>query len=223
MHSVHQFFLHEMSDMLDAEEKLVEALGEMAEETTHPKLKQAIAAHQQQTEGQAERLRQAFQILDEEPEETECAGIKGLKEEHDNFKEEDPAEPLINLFNIGAGIKTENYEISAYRSLISLAEGMGHNKVVRLLQQNLREEEQTLQKMQRFQQQLSPEELGIGTGMTEAEEEGLSPEESREMEREGRRQARGAGRKQARSASAGSRSGSRRTSARSGSRRRSAA
>ena len=138
MQTAHELFLHELGDMLDAEKKLVEALGEQAEESSRPEVKKAFEMHQKQTEGQVERLQQVFEELGESPDESECKGIKGLKEEHDAFKEEDPSEDLLDIFNVGAAKKVEKYEITAYESLIELAGQMGHNKASKLLNQNSR-------------------------------------------------------------------------------------
>jgi ferritin-like metal-binding protein YciE len=108
-----------------------------------------------------ERLRQCFDLLGEEAEETECKGIAGLIAEHDTFKEEeDPAEDLMDIFNVGAATKVENYEICVYESLINLAQQLDQAKAVRLLNQNLKEGQQTLKKMQGFSKKLRPENLG---------------------------------------------------------------
>ncbi len=160
MQTAHEFFLHEMSDMLDAEQKLVEALGEQAQESSRPEVRRAFEQHQKQTQGQVTRIQRAFQSIGEQPEQTECAGIKGLKEEHDNFKEEDPSEDLVDIFNVGAGVKVERYEISAYESLINLARQMKHTQAVKLLTQNLKEEQQTLKKLMTMSKKLKPENIG---------------------------------------------------------------
>ena len=180
MQTAHEFFIHELTDMLDAERKLVEALGQQAEETSRPEVQKAFQNHQKQTEQQVERLEQCFEILGEEPEETECKGIKGLIEEHDSFKEEDPADDILDVFNVGAATKVERYEISGYESLIRLADLMEHKKVSKLLNQTLREEQQTLKKMEGFSKKLKPENLG----MEEEEEEEETMEASGEDEAE---------------------------------------
>lgn len=161
MQTAHELFVHELGDMLDAEKKLVEALGEQEQESSRPELKKAFAAHRAQTEKQVQRLEQAFESIQEQPEDTECKGIKGLIEEHEAFKEEDPSEDLLDIFNVGAAIKVERYEISAYEGLIRLAQDMGHRKAVQLLRQNLREEEQTAKKMLGFSKKLKPERTGM--------------------------------------------------------------
>jgi ferritin-like metal-binding protein YciE len=161
MQTAHEFFVHELKDMLDAENMLVEALGKQAEESVRPDIKKAFESHRLQTEKQVKRLEQVFKSIGEDAEETECAGMRGLIEEHDKFKKEDPSEDLMDMFNVGAATKVERYEISAYESLIQLAREMGHRKAVQLLNQNLKEEQQTLKKMQAFSKKVKPERMGM--------------------------------------------------------------
>lgn len=168
MQTAHELFIHELQDMLDAEQQLVEALGAQAEESSRPDLQKAFQSHQAQTEKQVERLQQVFESIGEEAEEVECRGVRGLIEEHDHFKEEEePADDIMDIFNVGAAEKVESYEICAYELLIRLADQMGHTKALRLLNQNLREEQATLKKMQAFSRKLKPE----NPGMDEDEDE----------------------------------------------------
>jgi ferritin-like metal-binding protein YciE len=139
--------------MLDGERKLVDALMELADESSNPQLKKAFSSHRDETEGQVKRIEQCFALLGEDSEETECAGIKGLIEERKAFIEEDPSDDLIDVFDVGAAIKTESYEINAYKSLIRMSREMKHTKVARLLEANLKEERAALKKNGRFQQQ----------------------------------------------------------------------
>ena len=171
MQTAHELFIHELQDMLDAEQQLVEALGSQAEESSRPELQKAFQAHQAQTEKQVERLHQAFDSIGEDPEEVECKGIRGLIEEHDHFKEEEePAADIMDIFNVGAAEKVESYEICAYESLIRLADEMGHTKASRLLNQNLKEEQATLKKMQSFSKKLKPENMGMDEEEDDQEE-----------------------------------------------------
>ena len=186
MQTAHELFLHELSDMLDAEQKLLEALASQAEESTRPDLQKAFESHRAQTEKQVERLQQVFESLEEEPEDAECKGIKGIIEEHDEFKEEeDPSEDLMDIFNAGAACKVEHYEIAAYTSLINMAQQMGHTKAVKLLNQNLKEEQQTLKKMEGFVKKLKPER------MMEEDEEGREEMEAETSRRKSPSRSRG--------------------------------
>lgn len=159
MQTGHELFVHGMSDILDAERQLVEALTELEEDSTNPQLKKAFATHRTETEGQIERLEECFELLGEEPEESECAGIKGIIEEKKNFMEEEPAEDILDVFHVGAAIKTETYEICEYESLVDMAREMKHNKVAQLLNANLKEEIATLKKMEAFEKKIKPEQM----------------------------------------------------------------
>jgi ferritin-like metal-binding protein YciE len=160
MQTAHDLFLHEISDMLDAERRILQSLSELSQESSNSSLQSAFQSHHKQTEGQIERLEQCFELLEEVAEETECAGIKGLWEEHQTIADENPSPDILDVFNVGAAIKVERYEISSYESLINLAEFMKQTKVARLLKQNLKEEEQTLKKMSTLATKIKPESLG---------------------------------------------------------------
>lgn len=67
----------------------------------------------------------------------------------------------MDIFNVGAAEKIESYEVCAYESLIRQAKLMKHTKAERLLNQNLKEEQQTLKKMQSFSKKLKPENVGM--------------------------------------------------------------
>lgn len=159
METGHELFVHELTDMLDAEQQLVGALGELAGDSSRPDLKKAFEQHREETEGQVERLQQCFELLGEQAEQTECKGIRGLIAEKKAFAEEDPSPDLVDVFNVGAGIKAESYEICAYESLIDMAKKMKHTKVAQLLNQNLKEEKAALKKMEGFSEKVKPENM----------------------------------------------------------------
>ena len=160
MQTGREFFIHGLTDIYDAEQQLVEALSELEQDSSLPQLKKAFASHRAQTEKQVQRLQQCFEILGEQPEETECHGIRGIIQEKKSFMEEEPSQDLIDVFNVGGAIKTELYEIAEYESLIDLAEELGENKIAKLLGQTLKEEEATLKKMQGFEKKVKPEQMG---------------------------------------------------------------
>ncbi|MGH9573579.1 MAG: ferritin-like domain-containing protein [Candidatus Acidiferrales bacterium] len=188
METGHELFLYELKDMLDAEQQLVNVLEENANDSSRPELEKAFRQHGKETEGHVKRLEQCFELLDEEPETAECHGVRGLAEEKKSFIEENPSEDLIDVFNVGAGIKAETYEICSYTSLIDMARDMNHRKVVQLLNQNLKEEKAALRKMEMFHKKVKPEKM-----MSEQEES----EGGEQEERGSRSRRRGSRRKRA--------------------------
>ena len=189
MQTAHELFIHELQDMLSAERQLVDALQEQGENANDPRLKQAFESHRAQTEKQIERLEGCFEEIGESPEETECKGITGLVEEYKSFKdEEDPSPDILDVFSIDAAKKVEMYEINAYEGLIEMAEDMGHKKSVRLLNQSLKEEQQTFKKMEAFGKKIKPQ----NSGMEEDEEESGSSSERKSAGRSGKGRSRSA-------------------------------
>lgn len=173
MQTAHELYIHELNDMYSAEQMLVEALQEQAEAANNPQLKKAFESHLAQTQKQVERLQRCFEEIGEEPEDEECKGMKGLVEEFRSFvQEKEPSPDILDHFACGAAAKVEQYEIKGYESLIELAESMEHNQAVKLLNQSLKEEQSTLEKMEKFGDRLQPENLGMEEEeMEEGEEE----------------------------------------------------
>ena len=144
-----ELFIHELKDIYDAENKLVNALGTMAKKVPHPELQQAFEQHKKVTEGHAQRLERVFQLVDRKPSRQPCHGINGLIEEFSDFvKSESPADDVLNVFASGAALKVENYEITAYKLLMKLADQMGLSEASKLFDQNLKEEEATAQELE---------------------------------------------------------------------------
>jgi ferritin-like metal-binding protein YciE len=159
METGHELFVHGLNDMMDAEKQLIQALKDFSSDSSRSYLKKAFDQHRRETERQVQRLEDCFELLGEEMEDTECHGIRGLVAEKKAFSEENPSADLIDVFNVGAAIKAESYEICEYESLIDMAREMKHTKVVLLLNQNLKEEKATLKKMEAFSEKVKPNEM----------------------------------------------------------------
>lgn len=144
-----ELFLHEMGDLLYAEQTLVKALPKLASESTDQELRSGFESHLEETRQHVDNLKAAFEAIGEEPKAEKCPGIEGIKKEHDEFmSKQEPSPELCNLFLTGAGARAEHYEIAAYEGLITLAEGLGESQVLPLLQENLEQEKAALRKLE---------------------------------------------------------------------------
>lgn len=142
MTELKELLKHELGDLLYAEQRILTATKTLAREAQNPMLKQRIEQHVQETEGQIERVKQAFQAIGEKPKAETCEAAIGLREEHDSFKkEEKPSKQILAAFDLGSGLRVEHYEIAAYKTAIAIAEVLGEQECSRLLQQNLKEEQ----------------------------------------------------------------------------------
>jgi Mn-containing catalase len=145
MPMLEEMLVEQMQDLLHAEGQLVKALPKMAKAANDPKLKQAFEKHLEETKGQVERLKQAFELLGAKAKAKPCKGMQGLVEEGQETiiegKEKDEIESDLAL--VAAAQKVEHYEISGYGTLRTVAEKAGQTKVAKLLAQTLAEEEKT--------------------------------------------------------------------------------
>jgi Mn-containing catalase len=145
MPMLEELLVEQMQDLLHAEGQLVKALPKMAKAAHDPKLKQAFEKHLEETKGQVERLKQAFELLGAKAKAKPCKGMQGLVEEGQETitegKEKDEIESDLGL--VAAAQKVEHYEISGYGTLRTMAEKAGQAKVAKLLAQTLAEEEKT--------------------------------------------------------------------------------
>lgn len=140
-------FEHELKDIYDAERRLTKALPKMAKAATSEELRSAFEEHLQVTNQQVQRLEQIFQLMELKPKAKTCAGMKGLIEEGEEIMGAEAEGDLGDIAIAGAARKVENYEITAYRALQSMAEVLGDQEVQDLLDETLREEEEADQKL----------------------------------------------------------------------------
>jgi ferritin-like metal-binding protein YciE len=129
------------------EQRLLDALEELESTSTQKELQQGFSEHREETQEQIERLEQAFEQLGQEPEAAEDPVIEGMIEAHEEFVDKDPSDAALNRFNIAAGQKSEHYEIACYGNLTPLANQAGYDDVADLLEQNMREEQETLDEL----------------------------------------------------------------------------
>ena len=147
MHTIEELFEHELRDIYGAEHALVEALDHMAGESGDREIKRLYMQHRKETQAQIKRIEKIFKTLGQKPEPEPCPGMEGLLKEKKAFMREKPSAELLEFYNIGASQKVERYEITAYENLIDMAEKLGMSDAVELLEQNLEEEEATLNKL----------------------------------------------------------------------------
>jgi ferritin-like metal-binding protein YciE len=147
MQTIEELFEHELKDIYSAEHSLLDALEQMASESADREIKKAFTQHRKETQAQIKRLEKIFKSIGVKPAAETCPGIEGLIKEKKVFMREKPSDDLLEFFNIGAGQKTERYEITAYESLIDMADKLGMTDAVELLEQTLQEEEAALNKL----------------------------------------------------------------------------
>jgi ferritin-like metal-binding protein YciE len=138
--SLRDLYIEELRDLYSAENQLIKALPKMAEAASDAELKQAFLDHLEQTENHAARIEQIFEALDEKPTGETCQAMEGLiKEGSQMIKAQ--GDPVVRDSGlIGAAQRVEHYEMAGYGTARSLAQRLGEQEAVELLQETLDEE-----------------------------------------------------------------------------------
>jgi ferritin-like metal-binding protein YciE len=140
--SLKQLYIDELKDLYSAETQLVKALPKMAKASSNSQLRQAFEEHLRQTSDHVSRLEQILETLEEKATGKKCLGMEGLVKEGSETMEEDYSNEVKDSAIIGAAQRVEHYEIAGYGTVRALAELLGENEHLSLIEQTLEEEKQ---------------------------------------------------------------------------------
>ena len=163
-----ELYIDELKDLYSAENQLVKALPKMAKAASSDELRQGFEKHLEQTRGHVQRLEKIFQALGESPKGKTCKGMQGLIEEGSEATEEDYEDSVMDAALIGAAQRVEHYEIAGYGTVRSMAETLGEDNHVSLLEETLEEEKETDEKLTELAEQINNQANGIGDDRKEA-------------------------------------------------------
>jgi ferritin-like metal-binding protein YciE len=140
MDNLKHLLVHEIQDLYSAESQFFDALPLLAEKAHDPDLKAALQLHYIETILQLERLEKVAEILEVQPAEAVCKGMRGLIREASDVIEVGRPE-VVDAGLIGAARKVEHYEIAGYGTARAHAQRLGLVEVARMLQKTLEEKE----------------------------------------------------------------------------------
>jgi ferritin-like metal-binding protein YciE len=146
-----QLFEYKLGTALGAEKKVLTMLKTMEEKAQAAELKQGFERHREETEGQIRNLERALEAIGGASTAHQDPVANGIAEHAESMLGR-VDESLVDAVLAGGAAETEHHEIAAYESLITMAEAMGAEDVVVLLQENLEQEQQTLQEIVLFTQ-----------------------------------------------------------------------
>ncbi|HEX5931818.1 MAG TPA: DUF892 family protein [Methyloceanibacter sp.] len=132
-----------LKDLYFAEKKILAALPKMAKASQSEDLVAAFEKHEQETEGQVQRLEKVFALIDETPRGKNCPAILGIIEEGKEVMDEYKDSPALDAGLLAAAQSVEHYEISRYGTLLAWANELGLEDAVPLLEATLEEEKAT--------------------------------------------------------------------------------
>ena len=149
-----KLFTYKLGTVLSGEKKILSMLKKLEKRAQREELRQRFRHHREETEGQIRNIEQAFQTLGEKPTGRTNPTVIGLAEQAESLYEKTDDEILDSVL-LGGAAETEHLEIALYEDLITQARAMGEERVVSLLEQNLEQEQHTLEEVRRASEQLA--------------------------------------------------------------------
>ena len=167
-----KFFIDQLKDIYWAEKHLIKSLPKMQKAATSGVLQEAIQDHLAQTEEQAARLEEVFELMGQKPVAKKCEGMEGLVKEAETAVEETEEGSMTrDAAIIMSAQKVEHYEIASYGTLVQLATIMGNEEVAGILQTTLDEEKETDENLTTIaEEEINWKAAGEEEGETEEEE-----------------------------------------------------
>ena len=141
-----ELFVDELKDLYSAESQLIKALPKMAKAATSENLRVGFQHHLEQTKEHARRLEEICTELGEKPTGKKCGGMEGLIGEGKEMMDEFDGD-VLDAALISAAQRVEHYEIAGYGTVRTYAELLGKDRAVELLEETLKEEKETDQKL----------------------------------------------------------------------------
>jgi ferritin-like metal-binding protein YciE len=152
--SPEELFVHKLGATLTMEETILEMLEKLQQEANDPSLRRQLQQHHKETQGQVDNLHRVFEALGEPVDRRPCPTIEGLEKEGATMlKEVDDS--LSDAVILQGVLETEHHEIAVYDGLIIMAEQMGDDDVIALLNENVEQEAATLEKAIKATEQLA--------------------------------------------------------------------
>jgi ferritin-like metal-binding protein YciE len=143
-----KLFTYKLGTVLSSEKKILTMLKKLEKRAKRDELKQQFRHHREETEGQIRNIEQAFEALGERATGHSNPTVEGLAEQADTLYEKTDEQIADSVLLSGAA-ETEHLEIALYEDLITQARAMGQERVVALLEENLEQEQHTLQEVKR--------------------------------------------------------------------------
>lgn len=153
--ALRQLYIDQLRDLYSAEIQVVKALPKLAKASSNAQLRQAFEEHLRQTAEQVYRLEQILEMLGEKPTGKKCLGMEGLIKEGADTIQKNYEDSVKDFALIGAAQRVEHYEVASYGTVRAFARLLGESEHVSLLEQTLREEKETDDKLTQLAEQIA--------------------------------------------------------------------
>lgn len=139
--SLRGLFIEQLSDLYDAEQRIIAALPEKIGKAHNEDLKKGLSEHLEETRAQLERLTEIGETLGENITGETCEATRGLITEAQETIGQVQEPNVRDAAIIASAQRIEHYEIAAYGTAIEFAEALDvDSSVTQKLKETLNEE-----------------------------------------------------------------------------------
>jgi ferritin-like metal-binding protein YciE len=138
--NLYDLFVMKLQSLLDIEAVLIKALVKMSKKAHDQELKQVFQEHLRQTEGHAERIKEAFGLLNERTKKMPVDAVRGLASDAQWIIKNVKNPAALDASLIASAHYVEHYEMAGYSTAIEWAKLMGHSQIAQILEKTLDEE-----------------------------------------------------------------------------------
>jgi ferritin-like metal-binding protein YciE len=149
-----KLFTYQLGTVLSSEKKILTMLKKNEKRAMKDELKKQFRHHREETEGQIRNIEEAFNAIGEKATGHANPTVDGLAQQADALYEKTD-EQIVDAVLLGGAAETEHLEIALYEDLITQARAMGQERVVALLEENLEQEQHTLEEVKRASEQVA--------------------------------------------------------------------
>lgn len=140
--------VHELRMGYDEEHRYLEVQRQLMDLTSDEELKDLLVRHTEETLRHIRNLERAFALLGQEAERAHNRAAEGMVEDARQGAQSAPEGSIRDCLIAGAQGRIEALEIAGYGELLGGAKHVAGRGVVELLEQNLRQEEQTVRQIE---------------------------------------------------------------------------
>lgn len=156
--SPRDLFLQLLAQMLWTERTLAfEVLPELHKQVKSESLVELVEEHLGQTKQHVARVESAFRAFGAEPAAGRSAPLAGAKDQHEEVAAKITDSRLADFFHAASAMQAEHLEIAGYRALLELAGALDRDEVAHLLEENCKDEQAALERLQKLSVELKPE------------------------------------------------------------------
>lgn len=140
IYDLYDLMLEQIRDLYDGELQQIKFLESQSEIAESFELNELLTFHLKETKRHAQRIKEVFEILNEDPGGEHCDGIKGLIKESEKLANRCVNEEVRDAALITAVQHINHYEMAGYGTAIAYAKTLERHDIAELLLETLREE-----------------------------------------------------------------------------------